>query len=516
MAAAVTPINLKGGDAMESVDLENAQELVESRPAARPAHKVVVRSTKSSCAWDAVEAEAARHTREAEAEATAAVIDMGATTASSAAPPAKHAVRVFGRTPAPARGGWSEMSMRLRGAKRSIRHELTNPARADATMAKKRPGAPHIGWDLHTQRNIVRYDASSLFNWAFLQMRTATVVTWRLVLEALFLCGVATVFGYYRCEPARSDTRPGPRNFDGWTICVPLENSQALTLASLAAFLLSLFTSLIFSRYWQLRNLLQQMFGRTNRMASQLYAIVDTSSEEGLTMVNDIIRYMHLALALFHKQARLMGKQDPPRSAITDEPLPDPKRYDDLVREGLMTEEELALLKPVNNKWQICFGWAMCILRELFKQTRFQAAPPNMCFGFQRDLVDAQYAAGEALGIMSTPIPYAYAHLLSVMTKFHLVFITLYGASVIGVGFLNMQAERIVLGYLIISFNVLIFEGILLLYVELDNPMGFDPADFPVMNYRKSALADTSAAARLLRTQLPAAVAQAGKPASTP
>eukprot|EP00741_Cyanophora_paradoxa_P020650 tig00021281_g19931.t1 len=390
------------------------------------------------------------------------------------------------------------------------------------TKNHKKGWAPHLKWD-PLGVNITRYNLNWLFTWAFLQIWTGTVFNARIIVQVLLSCGIATIFGYFRCDPAKSDwtkfDKSGPTVAQAdWQICIPLANGEALLLSSVVAFLIGMFVSLVFSRWWQNRQLLQGIIGRTGNFTLQVATYIVGDDDATRRARYNIIRYANLAHVLVYKQAGLEADLNPDQLDahydLSSMPArPDPARLlgcapdclalpslasdagdgpQDLVNGQLqlMSPEEWKILKPLPNKWQMVYSWVACLVRDCAATGRM-VFPSTMLPNFQIDLTTMRGSAGDIFMVLHTQVPYAYVHLLTIIVKMHLVFITLYASTVLGVGFQQKQGERIIMGYLILFFNMLIYEGLLSIADELDNPFGGDYGDFPKGNYIKNLLAVT-------------------------
>eukprot|EP00741_Cyanophora_paradoxa_P020519 tig00000227_g19806.t1 len=204
---------------------------------------------------------------------------------------------------------------------------------------------PHLKMD-PTGHNILRYNVKDLFTWAFLQVFSGTAISRRTVILGCIMTGCATVIGYFHCDVERSDWKQQP-NEGSWTICIPLTNPEALMFTSIAAFLLSFFVNITFSRWWSCRTLLQGLIGRSNNLTLLITSYIVGDDEETVQARETLIRYLNLAHVLLNKQASTEPAVLSPekQAEIYGELLegPDP----------LVTQEEWDLLQDLPGKWQV-------------------------------------------------------------------------------------------------------------------------------------------------------------------
>lgn len=84
---------------------------------------------------------------------------------------------------------------------------------------------------------------------------------------------------------------------------------------------------------------------------------------------------------------------------------------------------------------------------------------------------------------LQTQIPYTYTHLMTIIVKVHLLFVTAVAGTFVGQGIHDKQYITVVWGYLIILLSNTVFEGLLRIHVVLADPFGADACDFPMEMY---------------------------------
>lgn len=312
------------------------------------------------------------------------------------------------------------------------------------------PAEFHV--DAHNHKHILSYSPSSLFSYGFVNPKGSTS-NWGLWLRTLVMCGVATIAANYPCATKNQH----------WTFCFPvIASGEGLIFASLVAFLLGLFTSTTFSRWWSIR----EKLGIVMNSTTNLHIILNTclaQEPEFQESAKRIIRWMHLAHTLVYKHAN------------HDDDL------GDLVESELATNAEVNALSKYKDLSMpaIVYHWCMTELHPLTtKITPVAAIAASLGY-----VTGCLNAAHEISAFLKTQIPYMYLHLLAFTTKVHLCFVVLYSAGIIQQGITGELWTRIMLGYTVIITNNVIYEGLLRIHEMLHNPLGDDHADFPTNLY---------------------------------
>jgi len=334
----------------------------------------------------------------------------------------------------------------------------------------------HLHFD---DNNLTKYESEKLYNWRFMCLLHGTSISVWNIVNTILSCAIASVIGYFNCQQVGI----GP---DKWKICIPLTNNEALALSSLASFIVSMFVSQIFARWWETRRLLQGIIGGSNGLAMLTSTYILGDDEDGEYFRKTIVRYANLAHAFVYLQAQ-------------DEFIVGP-----LLDAEILMEDEWKLLKSAPGKVNIIYTWMSHILKESAKAGRLYNARLTMPI-FTETINKMRGAAGDIGMYLAVQIPYSYTHLVALIVKVHLFLIMLFSSSLIAAGFANKQIERILMGYLVNSVNCILFNALLELHVRLENPFGNDAQDFPKSMYLRNTNQSTTA---IIDTPLPEAVAR--------
>jgi len=310
------------------------------------------------------------------------------------------------------------------------------------------------------EKHIVAYNPKHLFSYGFVNPKGSTLNVW-LFVRAIIMCSVATLASLFRCEDTPSD----------YAFCFPiLSDSQGLIFASLVAFLLGLFVSSTFSRWWSTREKLGVIMNNTSSLTLSMINFLPSdpvSQENGKIL----LRWMHLAHYLVYKQAN------------------SDYSFADLVNSEIATKEEAERLRGSIEVSLpgLVYGWCMNVMKNIIVDSHL--SPAIVVSTTLANITNCFNASQELAAFLQTQIPYAYLHLLTITAKIHLAFIVFYGGGIIAGGIDNEQWTRILFGYVVIIANNIIYEGLLHIHSMLSNPLGDDSGDFPTHLYIRDTIA---------------------------
>jgi len=302
--------------------------------------------------------------------------------------------------------------------------------------------------------HISKYSTSRLFKYGFINPR-GSVFTWGTVIRTVLLLGLATVFAILGCPTDETNL--------GYKYCFPvLSISEGFIFASLVSFLLGLFMSQTFSRWWSIREKLGAIMNNIS-YASMLLSNFSNNNEGSKDYARKISRLMNAAHHMIYKQAT--GDLD----------------LNNLVNRNLLTNEEREALDQMSGSYSnlvsVIYNWTITTLRDMHVENHFANASIfsnvlsniNACF----------FATQDVFMFLETQMPYSYLHLLTIITKIHMVFVVFFSAGVVNQGITSESWSGIILGYAILFFNNVIYEGLLFIHNMLVNPLGNESGDFP-------------------------------------
>lgn len=318
--------------------------------------------------------------------------------------------------------------------------------------------------------HIFSYNSASLFSLGWMYNLAGTVASMAEIwVQSLMLVIVTTLLAALTC-PLACD--PNSNAYDGDLVktatCIGCVSSIpadfGLMFLGLAAFLLGIFAQMLFDRWWQLRQTMEELFAEILDTAMLTLCFIRGTDEKSRRVREDIIRWAKLGAYLLEKQ--IDGK----------------KNFRAAVISGLLTEREWDKLEKHDDNYMLPQSWAMNALCKaqidgLVSEHGGTFDNLIMTFTSQRRLCT------DILMFLNTPIPYIFTHLMTVICKVNLVFTGIACGTMIGTAIEAQQWLAVFIGYSIVVLGNMLVEGLLRLHVVLSDPFGDDACDFPWENY---------------------------------
>jgi len=321
---------------------------------------------------------------------------------------------------------------------------------------KENIGVKSISFD--ESRRVTSYSASSVFFLGWI-LPFHSVWNWQILLRTLLMCALATLFGHLSCI--------GPKAVDAqWEFCFPvLSSTDGLVFSSVVSFLLGMFQTLTFNRWWSAREKIGAVIFKSTDFAMQFLSYLKPTPENDHVRVS-IVRYLNLAHVLVYKQVN------------NDHSL------GDVIQRKLITPAEAEILSHSPNKPFAVYSWISRIISECITSNppKIPAAALSVLHGSLSSLVQG---TSDLIMFITTQIPYSYVHLLTLITKIHLIFVMFYSAGILQTGINSHSWARIIFAYALIFANQIIYEGLLQIHDVLVNPCGEDIHDFPKRVYQQ-------------------------------
>lgn len=244
-------------------------------------------------------------------------------------------------------------------------------------------------------------------------------------------------------------------------------------MTTLAAFLLSFYTSITVNRWWTIRT---QGVGAIKAAAMELEMFVHQLVTEDEQVLSAIRRYARASLCLIFLWRRgTLGNMK-----------------EELTSRGILFEEECDKLAEWNhNLHESIWMWEAAIISMLHDEGKIKN-PPFLCFLLGR-VSQGRTGVQVIATHLSVKVPMQYVHLLGFLVKMHNLVIAvlmgiLFGAAV-------RDAQVIICCQLFGRTLVmpLLFNAILLINAELSDPFDGGNADFPASKYDKAIENDAKA-----------------------
>jgi len=245
----------------------------------------------------------------------------------------------------------------------------------------------------------------------------------------------------------------------------------SLIMTGLAAFLLSMYTSLMIGRWWAIRT---GGVGAMKTAASELTIMVSQFVTQEPHVLSAISRYARASMRLIFIWRR--GDMNN-----------DDRLREELVDSGILTDDELDLL--VSESWnhnlpESIWTWQVSIIRTLYQDGNIKSDELLVLL-----LEKCSVGRGGVQCICThlvTKVPMQYVHLLGFLVKLHNIILAvlmgvLFSTAVVNqnvIVCLQLYARSILLPFL--------FNGLLVINAELSDPFDGGSADFPLFKYDKS------------------------------
>jgi len=320
---------------------------------------------------------------------------------------------------------------------------------------------------------IIDYEPLKLSSFSVLTLHTGTIfenpvlgIEQVFITIIFFLCA-APVYVMFDQKTEVSANRHGGVTMNQWLDTQEEKMRQfAMIMTTLAAFLLSFYTSICVARWWTIR---AEGVGGIKKAAVELELYTCqfvTKDEQILSAIRRYSRASLLLIALWRRHQLDQIK-------------------DQLVGRGILTEEEVDNLL----KWNHClhesiWSWHGAIISLLSKEGKI----PNqqlLCFLLER-VSEGRTAAQCIHTHIAVRVPLPYVHLLGMVVKMHNTILAvimgiLFGAAV-------RDGRTIICVQLFCRTLILpfLFNAILLINAELSDPFDGGVAGFPCSMYEKA------------------------------
>ena len=317
--------------------------------------------------------------------------------------------------------------------------------------------------------SIVSYNALFLLLVGWLFPRTGSIFTW---VEMLIIMGVlssiSTGLAYWSCDVFKDEEK---------CIHLPTADTQLLTLITLCSFVMAFFANIIFQRWWAIRLNLQTCMGSALNIAmnystvvtSALAKVTEAQIEPARITANRINGMCILAFRFLLNNAR------------------NEKEISDLVEDGYILENEMNyFLSQPNQNAASCCQIILVLIQESARNHWLgdAIAASTSTATMTQNVMDLRGSIAMAETYVNVQIPYPFVQMVAFIVFAFLLQLLLVCSAFIAVGI--SQPERkgeLVTGYITLLLYSIVLLGLLKLFDTLSNPLGDDPADFPVKTY---------------------------------
>jgi len=320
---------------------------------------------------------------------------------------------------------------------------------------------------------VIDYEPLKLSSFSVMTLHTATIfenpvlLVEQFFITLIFICCATPVYIMFDQKTEFSENRHGGVTMNKWLDTQEEKMRQfAMIMTTLAAFLLSFYTSICVARWWTIR---AEGVGGIKKATVELELYTRQFVTQDEKILSAIRRYARASLVLIALWRRNQLKE----------------MKSHLVSHDILTNEEADLLM----KWNHClhetiWGWQGALIAMLSKEGKI----PNqnlLCFLLER-VSEGRTAVQCIHTHLAVRVPLPYVHLLGVLVKMHnsilaIIMGILFGAAVRDgrtIICVQLFARTLILPFL--------FNAILLINTELSDPFDGGVAGFPVSVYEKA------------------------------
>jgi len=328
--------------------------------------------------------------------------------------------------------------------------------------------------DIDGSSQVIDYEPLKLSSFNVMTLHTATIfenpvlLVDQFFITIIFMCCATPVYIMFNQKSEMSSQgQNGGVTMNQWLDTQePKMRQFAMIMTTLAAFLLSFYTSICVGRWWTIR---AQGVGGIKKAAVELELYVCQFVTKDEKVLSAIRRYARASLMLIALWRRNQLKQ----------------MKEQLVSRDILTNEESDCLL----KWNHClhetiWSWQGAIIAMLSKEGKIPSQP-LLCFLLER-VSEGRTAVQCIHTHLAVRVPLPYVHLLGMLVKVHntilaVIMGALFGAAVRDgntIICVQLFARTLILPFL--------FNAILLINTELSDPFDGGISGFPVSVYEKA------------------------------
>jgi len=307
---------------------------------------------------------------------------------------------------------------------------------------------------------ILHYDSGRLVNLGVFDTLTGTVLLsyglWMKMgcLSIIFTLGA--VVTEYGMNPSKIDRDSLQNMLSG--------------LEALLAFFAGLYVQQVLDRWWCIRS--EGIGGVCNAVTDLSLTIAGlthgmTKQERNLRSI--IVRYGLLAHALIYARAQDKTTE---RGSPQEETA-----WIDLQERGLVTRDEMKILRPLKRQSEAVWGWIISYLHKSIVEDKI--LPEDRLEHFTEICREGRAASSLVSLHLECQLPLPYVHLIALVINLYQVVLALAMGIICAVSFDQEDDQRLILSVIVFVLYCVIYQGILETADKMVNPLGEDDIDFP-------------------------------------
>jgi hypothetical protein len=240
-------------------------------------------------------------------------------------------------------------------------------------------------------------------------------------------------------------------------------------LEALLAFFAGLYVQQVLDRWWCIRS--EGIGGVCNAVTDLSLTIAGLThgmSKPERNLRSIIVRYGLLAHALIYARAQ---------EKTTDRGSPEEEQaWADLRERGLVTMDEMKILRPLKRQSEAVWGW---IISYLHKSIEDKTLPEDRLEHFTEICREGRAASSLVSLHLECQLPLPYVHLIALVINLYQVVLALAMGIICAASFDQDDDQRLILSVIVFVLYCVIYQGILETADKMVNPLGEDDIDFP-------------------------------------
>jgi len=198
-------------------------------------------------------------------------------------------------------------------------------------------------------------------------------------------------------------------------------------------------------------------------------------------------------------------------SCIAKESRGSTASLDDLVKLGLLTEEEKVLMESVNpySRAEALWCWISALSAELMEMVKLPPPNMNMLYTHIRNGIKGVHTIHQYL---LTQLPFPYVHMITLLVNVHNSVVAIVAGLKFAIALRGDRWVECALEILQLLIVPTMYQGLLQICMFLSDPFGEDIIDFPILEY----IVEVSEASKAMETTSRAMYAERWRTQASP
>jgi hypothetical protein len=252
---------------------------------------------------------------------------------------------------------------------------------------------------------------------------------------------------------------------------MPALTEISTDLMRFCPFLFGLFTSIILSRWWTLR---VDGIGAMSDHTINISGLLCSTGARILHNEQDWERFKQLHSRVVKYGVSALA------CIVAESRGPDSHRLEGLVKLGMLTPEDVAILQLRSSHAYCLWCWIQAISVEAFEMLKMPPPNHNM---IHQEVRQAMQGIHNILMYIRTQLPFPYVHMITLIVNVHNVVLALVSAFEFAINYHNDRGSVAAIKSCKMLILPILYQGLLQICVFLTDPLGDDIIDFPIQTF---------------------------------